>query len=380
MKPSRIVELANAVQENTFKVDHWLREHRLPLPTFDEDGPVDLKIESRGISEARVKAMGAALELHDLLLGPTMLLRPMLNGSLLQAVYNFDIPAKVPIHGEASFQELADACELYEPVLRRFVSHAAASRKLVEDPNVMPMLGYCFDEVYQGFANTVQSLNAMKGLEPNKTVYGLLGWNLANKTSLPCYKFYSENPSMGRRFASAMAMMAQGDHRGAQFLVNGYPWSTVCGNGKGLIVDVGGSTGHTCAAIAKIAPDLHFVVQDLPQVIENRPELMRNYDVASRIEFMSHDFFKEQPVKAPRPGARTVVNDHILPKPGTLSLLNERHVRNMDYLMLMLFNSRERKEPDWIKLFEQADIRFKFVKGWVPEGTIVASIEAVWSG
>ena len=77
MSSSRITELATLVQINTAKVDHYLREHNLPFPSFNEDGPVDFRIESDDIENARTAAMEATLELHDLLLGPSMCLRPV---------------------------------------------------------------------------------------------------------------------------------------------------------------------------------------------------------------------------------------------------------------------------------------------------------------
>ena len=48
--------------------------------------------------------------------------------------------------------------------------------------------------------------------------------------------------------------------------------------------------------------------------------------------------------------------------------------------MLSLFNSRDREEKEWVMLFEQADVRFRDVKAWVPNGASLAIIEAVWSG
>lgn len=77
MSSSRIAELASLVQANTASVDKYLREHNLPFPSFNEDGPVDFKIESDEIQKARTAAMEASLELHDLLLGPSMCLRPV---------------------------------------------------------------------------------------------------------------------------------------------------------------------------------------------------------------------------------------------------------------------------------------------------------------
>lgn len=51
----------------------------------------------------------------------------------------------------------------------------------------------------------------------------------------------------------------------------------------------------------------------------------------------------------------------------------------MDMIMLSLFNSREREEADWRRLFHEADARFTKVKIWVPDGATLAIIEAVWA-
>lgn len=77
-------------------------------------------------------------------------------------------------------------------------------------------------------------------------------------------------------------------------------------------------------------------------------------DIQARVEFQAHDFFTEQPVKADvylfrnvfhswsdsrairilqalvpalKPGARIVINDYLLPEPGTMSHMKERAVR-----------------------------------------------------
>jgi len=96
---------------------------------------------------------------------------PQLNGTSLQAIYKYDIPSKVPLQGEISFPELAGRCNLYEPDLRRilrfaitfhrvfqernagFVTHSAASRRLVDFPLAMDALGAQFDEFWQGYAH-----------------------------------------------------------------------------------------------------------------------------------------------------------------------------------------------------------------------------------
>ena len=79
MTSTRINELAVRIQENTFKVDDYMSRKGLPSPSFDEDGPVDFKINSPEIEEARMIAIDSTLELHQLLLGPALCLRPVVS-------------------------------------------------------------------------------------------------------------------------------------------------------------------------------------------------------------------------------------------------------------------------------------------------------------
>lgn len=79
MSTSRILELAKAVHANTEKLDAYLNENNLPFPSFEEHGAVDFGIKSQEVEGARVAAMEAAIELHDLLLGPAMLTRPVVS-------------------------------------------------------------------------------------------------------------------------------------------------------------------------------------------------------------------------------------------------------------------------------------------------------------
>lgn len=79
MRSTRIADLAAQIQENTTKVDKYLRSKGLPSPSFDEDGPVDFGIEDEDVQNARETALDASLELHQLLLGPAMCLRPVVS-------------------------------------------------------------------------------------------------------------------------------------------------------------------------------------------------------------------------------------------------------------------------------------------------------------
>lgn len=421
MASTRIADLAAQIQENTAKVDQYLQSKNLPSPSFHVDGPVDFQIEDEEIQKARETALDSSLELHQLLLGPAMCLRPVLNGVSLQAIYKYDIASHVPIHGQISFADLGRKCGMSETNLRRIVrfaiayhrvfhepreghvAHSAASRKLADDADARAGLGYMFDEVWQSFARTVEARERFQSDEPHHS-----GWSLSQRTDRPVWEHYAEHPAMARRFAGSMSAFSDGVGLSPRFLTEGYPWSSLAGpDGTATVVDVGGSRGHVALALAQSHPHLRLVVQDLPDMIRGAPDAVPA-PVAARVAFMAHDFFAPQPVPAAAvylfrnifhnwsdahvvrilratvpalaPGARVVANDYLIPEPKTMAPSKEREIRGMDMIMLSLFNARERDRADWEQVFKEADPRFKDVVIWVPEGATLSIIEAVWAG
>lgn len=120
---------------------------------------------------------------------------------------------------------------------------------------------------------------------------------------------------------------------------------------------IGGANGHACIPIAEAFPALNFVVQDIEMgenlEVEHRKLLPEA--VQSRIKYMVHDFFQEQPIKdadvyffrctlhnwsdeyvvkalralipALKPGAKVVIQDNGLANPGTIGLEDEINQR-----------------------------------------------------
>lgn len=134
-------------------------------------------------------------------------------------------------------------------------------------------------------------------------------------------------------------------------LANNFPWTTL---GAATVVDLGGSHGELCAALAAPNPALRFIVQELPRTVQSVDRSALPPAVSPRIEFMEHDFFTPQPVTAAvytfrqifhnwadynvikilrmlipalTPGARVLVHDLILPEPGTVSLIQDQQIR-----------------------------------------------------
>ncbi|KAI1380797.1 putative O-methyltransferase [Hypoxylon crocopeplum] len=189
-----------------------------------------------------------------------------------------------------------------------------------------------------------------------------------------------------------------------------YPWTEL---GNGLVVDVGGGVGSFDLQLARLYPELRFVVQDQAITTEQGfsmwqkefPEALES----GRMQFVAHDFFKSNPIKradiywmrhvlhdwndddsvkillniaeAMGPNSRLLVADITLtetlgdpyvkaaPKPllanyGTYA----HHGFALDIAMMSLMNGRERTPSDFRRLFEQAGL--KMVKVWDCRSTL----------
>jgi hypothetical protein len=73
---SRIIELAAQIQQCTTDINAYIQGNNLPQPSFDEDAPTEHVLEGEAMLKARDDVLRATLELHQLLLGPAVCLRP----------------------------------------------------------------------------------------------------------------------------------------------------------------------------------------------------------------------------------------------------------------------------------------------------------------
>lgn len=146
------------------------------------------------------------------------------------------------------------------------------------------------------------------------------------------------------------------------------------------------------------------MVQDLEPVIREAREKV-SADVADRITFMAHDFFRPQPIQADvyffrwilhnwsdaycvrilralvpalQPGAKVMVSEAVLPGPGGLPTRMEAVVRRFDLVMSSIQNARERELTDWEGLFRKADPRFRFQGVTCPPGSNHSLLVAIW--
>ncbi|OCL11850.1 O-methyltransferase [Glonium stellatum] len=420
---SRLIELTDIIATETNKIDQFLAEHGLPTLSFDPNAPADFPVHSGNadIQQARRAVVIATKELHDLMVGPRETIRWMAwsyNDNLsLHAVYHFNVAKAVPVDGEASYTEISKATGLDEVNLKRlvrhamtnrifkepkdgYVAHTAASRLLVDDPQMIDWVGLCSADFFPAAAHTVDAMVKYPGSQEPGEAGFTVAWR---HEGTPMFLEIGKNPARAKRFGGAMSSLTGGEGYEVDYLVNGYPWEEL---GDATFVDIGGSHGFVCVALAKRFPRMKFVVQDLPKTVADGPSKIPP-ELSDRIEFQAHDFYTDQPVKdadvyffrwiihnqsdkygvkilralipALKPGAKIIINDNCLPKPNTVDIWDEKITRTMDITMLKLLNARERDEDDYAELFRQADPRFKFLGAGTSKGCRMHIMEAVWN-
>lgn len=144
-------------------------------------------------------------------------------------------------------------------------------------------------------------------------------------------------------------------------LIDNYAFSP-----SGTLVDIGGSHGFVCHALAEKYPNMKFVVQDLPHTLASAP-ISQNERVTYRI----HEFFTPQPVvgtdiyffrwvfhnqsdkyavkilqalkPASKKGAKVLINDNCFLGPGEEGERDVKVNRSIDLCMLTMLNARERE-------------------------------------
>ncbi|THH01015.1 hypothetical protein EW026_g1615 [Hermanssonia centrifuga] len=122
-------------------------------------------------------------------------------------------------------------------------------------------------------------------------------FNVAFNTRMRYFEWLEkeENVFRLRRFGKAMTGTGGWEVPGS--VIGGFPWLEL--SPRSVVVDVGGGIGSTSMLLANAFPQLRFVIQDRPPVVEmgvtawraRHPEMLEN----GRAVFQAHDFFKPQP-------------------------------------------------------------------------------------
>ena len=275
------------------------------------------------------------------------------------------------------------------------VAHSAMSLLLATSPSTQDYVGHSIGFSYPVSTKMVEMTERYQGSDAkNETAF-----NVAHDTALPMFAWLKGEKEHSARFGRLMGAMRAAPIYSVSHLVDGYDWSAV---GGGKVVDVGGSLGHTSLAIAEKNPQIDFVIQDLPEVVEQGRAKVP--DAASqKLEFVAHDFFQEQPIKdadiyllrqilhdwpdaeattilknlvaSMKPSSKIVIMDQVVPPPGSLPNAQEKAGRVIDLVVMSHFNGKQRDLEDWKKIFAAVDDRLVLSNLIVKPGSVLSIIE-----
>ncbi|EJD40316.1 O-methyltransferase [Auricularia subglabra TFB-10046 SS5] len=126
-------------------------------------------------------------------------------------------------------------------------------------------------------------------------------FNLAWKTDMDYWSWLDSpnNKKYLERFSIAMSATRQLTPEGE--ILNGFKWDKLPQHAT--IVDVGGGVGAVSLVLAKAYPDMKLVVQDRKKTVDEAHKFwednMPGAVASGRITLDVHDFFEEQPRRAP---------------------------------------------------------------------------------
>ncbi|KAF2258862.1 sterigmatocystin 8-O-methyltransferase precursor [Lojkania enalia] len=394
---NRVAELSAKIAKSTAELNAYLAFHGIPHLSFDTDVPVHVQAD-KDYANPRDAALQACSELKALLGGSTtsIFTTNAIDLINLQAICRFNIATSFPAsQSTVTYTELSDLASISEADIRRIVrgaltnhvfqekepgkvSHTAASRFLARSELARQWVEMYAEEILPAATRMVDAMEKWPGSgEPNHA-----GYSLANDTDKHCFDYMSQFPGRVERFSNAMTLFSLGPGYGPEALLHYFSSNHLT---DGTLIDVGGSHGAFSIPLVQKFPNLRAIVQDRPEVVEtsrkNVPE-----EVKDRVEFMPHDFFKVQPVKANiyllrwvlhdwsdqyclkilralipalQPGARILVHEWIVPEPHQSSLHIQGSMRLFDLYMKSICNGKEREAQDWQALVTEAASRYK---------------------
>lgn len=174
---------------------------------------------------------------------------------------------------------------------------------------------------------------------------------IAHNLTEPAFQTWEKDPKRIQQFSDAMTYLDGGSGLDPADILRGVSFQ---GIEQPVFVDVGGSEGNICMSLARLRPNMRFVVQDTPQTVSLAQEKLPA-DLHGRVSFEAYDFWTEQRLKnadlyffkcvlhdwsdlyavkilrnlvpALKRGARVIIADVCIPPKGVLSSYKENWIR-----------------------------------------------------
>ncbi|ETS86664.1 hypothetical protein PFICI_00492 [Pestalotiopsis fici W106-1] len=400
-KGASILELAENILEQTKGITKYLQANNLAAPTFSVNSSDPPATEQY---QALQSSLRESLEdLQRLIDGPRRFLRSFAaytyDLASMQIALDFEFFTLVPAEGEISLKSLAEKAGLdldrvsrtirmlitlrfFQEDTPGFISHSSSSIVLHKDEELRATVHYTLDELLKAAAYSAASLKA----DPFEADSNHCPFKYQH--GLPIFEWYAANPSNAGRFARAMAGATRMD-RHINELRDCFDWGSL----KGTVVDCGGGSGHISMTLARLFPELTFVVQDGSTNMLDEGQKLLTDDIRDRVSFAQHSFFDPQPyrdaaaflirqcthnwcdrdvitmfkgmvpgLEGSSPDTPLLVNDIIMPEPGQWPRYAEREVRQIDLVMLVGFGAKQRTKAEFETLLKEADARYEIRK------------------
>ncbi|ATZ53759.1 Bcbik3 [Botrytis cinerea B05.10] len=330
--------VSNGISNGTNSVNGFERD--TPIINLSPDAPEEAQI-------AKEKLLDSAFQIFQLVSGP---------GECLQN----DITGVDPRpHGY-------DKPSIAEPE-PGFIAHSAISAALVTNTRFSDQRAWMTSIIAPVIASMVNAHERW----PDSTAPNNAAFNAAFNTDLRMYEYIAKQPDVYKLFGRVMDAIATSPKSDLKHLI-------------------GGIIGHSCVKLAEAFPDLNFIIQDIPHVVEEGAKVIKENNeasIANHIQFQEYDFFQKQPVNSVKILKNTVesmgqqlhvlIMDFVVPGPGTVSSVNERVLRSRDVGMMQLFNSLERDLEGWKAILEAVDSRLKINAVNTPYGSFISVIDVV---
>ncbi|KAK5123263.1 hypothetical protein LTR85_002693 [Meristemomyces frigidus] len=429
MASAPLLDLAADIVKNATVVREFLTQAGHSQPSFSPDGPAKFPADAgEDVVAARTQLIYAARQLQLLVLGPTeslqwFALTGALDTATLRWLYHFDVPTSVPKDGSITFVELALKLKVSQRTLTRIlrhamtnnifrepsfgsVAHTSLSLRLAEEGNsIRGVVGHQMETVFPAVSRMVEA-HEKYGTDDDCATHA--PFHVAFDTEMRALDWVAGDLVRSARFTESMKGGASTGPFSTAHTVSGFDWK---GLGEAVVVDVGiftsvrsvgGSAGQVSKAIAASAPKLRFVIQDQPSMVaEGEAELEDS--LQDRFVFQHHDLFEKNPetalavfllrlilhdwpdrdavvilrqvVRKMGPTTRLLINDAVVPVPGSVHPLQEKYIRNVDMMMLSMLNGLERTRKDWEALIEETDPGLRIVSIVKPQGSALSMIE-----
>ncbi|KAI8721481.1 Methyltransf-2 domain-containing protein [Fusarium sp. LHS14.1] len=198
---------------------------------------------------------------------------------------------------------------------------------------------------------------------PDSTAPNKAAFNAAFNTDPRMYEYIAKQPDVYKLFGRVMDAIATSPKSDLKHLVGGFDWA---GPGKANVVDVS-NIGRSCVKLAEAFPDLSFIIQDIPRVVEECAKVIKENNeanIANRIQLEEYNFFQKQPiigadvyllrqifhnwdfensvkilkntVQFMGQNSHVLIMDFAVSEPGTVSSVNERVLRSRDLGMIFM--------------------------------------------